>query len=193
MGSDPICYNGGMKIIGITGTTGAGKGTVVEYLETKGYKHWSVREFLTKEAERRGMKKDRGSLTIIANDLRSKFSPSYIIEELYKKAEEYGNDSVIESVRAIAEVEFLRKKTNFYLFGVDADPELRFQRVKKRGLSTDHVTYEEFIRHEKSEISNEPTKQNLLGCLALADFKFTNNGTKEDLFKQVEDALVKMA
>ena len=39
-----------MLIIGITGTLGAGKGTVVEYLvEKKGFDHYSVRAFLLKE------------------------------------------------------------------------------------------------------------------------------------------------
>lgn len=41
-----------MIIIGITGTLGAGKGTVVEYLKTKGFKHFSVREFLTQEIKK---------------------------------------------------------------------------------------------------------------------------------------------
>ena len=37
-----------MIIIGITGTLGAGKGTIVEYLVgKKGFKHYSVRELLS--------------------------------------------------------------------------------------------------------------------------------------------------
>ena len=35
-----------MIIIGITGTIGAGKGTIVELLIKKGFKHYSVRDFL---------------------------------------------------------------------------------------------------------------------------------------------------
>ena len=39
-----------MIVIGITGTIGAGKGTIVEYLvEKKGFLHFSVREFLLKK------------------------------------------------------------------------------------------------------------------------------------------------
>jgi len=43
-----------MIIIGITGTLGAGKGTVVEYLQEKGFRHYSARGFITKEVEKRG-------------------------------------------------------------------------------------------------------------------------------------------
>ena len=36
-----------MRIVGITGTLGAGKGTVVEYLtQQKGFKHYSARGLL---------------------------------------------------------------------------------------------------------------------------------------------------
>ena len=39
-----------MKIIGITGTIGAGKGTIVDYLVLqKGYEHYSVRSFIKEE------------------------------------------------------------------------------------------------------------------------------------------------
>ena len=36
-------------IIGITGTLGAGKGAVVEFLKQKDFKHYSVRNFLIEE------------------------------------------------------------------------------------------------------------------------------------------------
>ncbi|MBR5146904.1 MAG: AAA family ATPase, partial [Bacteroidales bacterium] len=45
-----------MNIIGITGTIGAGKGTIVDYLvKEKGYVHYSVREFLAEEVKKRGL------------------------------------------------------------------------------------------------------------------------------------------
>ncbi|MBQ4206222.1 MAG: AAA family ATPase, partial [Bacteroidales bacterium] len=65
-----------MNIIGITGTLGAGKGTIVEYLiEKKGYVHYSVRAFLAEEIKRRGMEVNRDTLTMVANELRANNSP----------------------------------------------------------------------------------------------------------------------
>ena len=58
-------------IIGITGSFGAGKGAVAEYLvEHKGFKHLSVRTLLTKEIEKRGLPLDRDSMAAVANQLR---------------------------------------------------------------------------------------------------------------------------
>ena len=62
-----------MNIIGITGTLGAGKGTIVDYLvKEKGYVHYSVRAFLAEEVKRRGLEVNRDTLTEIGNDLRAK-------------------------------------------------------------------------------------------------------------------------
>ena len=45
-----------MRIVGITGTLGAGKGALVEYLQTRhDFKWFSVRAFLLREIEKRGL------------------------------------------------------------------------------------------------------------------------------------------
>ncbi|MCK4650352.1 hypothetical protein KAT36_03920 [Candidatus Pacearchaeota archaeon] len=81
-------------IIGITGTLGAGKGTIVECLLRKGFEHYSVREFLVDEILKRGLEPNRENMVLVANDLRASFGASYIVEELYRKAEEKGGDAV---------------------------------------------------------------------------------------------------
>ena len=68
-----------MNIIGITGTLGAGKGTIVDYLiQHYGYRHYSVRGYLIEEAERRGLPLNRDTFVVVANDLRATHSPSFI-------------------------------------------------------------------------------------------------------------------
>ena len=58
-----------MKVIGITGTLGAGKGTIVDYLvQHKDFQHLSVRAFLIQEIQKRGMPVNRDSMVIVAND-----------------------------------------------------------------------------------------------------------------------------
>jgi dephospho-CoA kinase len=129
-----------MQIIGITGTLGAGKGTIVDYLENqKGYSHYSVRSYLIEEIERRGLENNRDNMVLVANELRAKNSPSFIIEELYKQALAAGKNAVIESIRTPGEVEFLKKQGNFILLAVDADPEVRYERIFLRQSSTDKV------------------------------------------------------
>lgn len=180
-----------MITIGITGTLGAGKGTIVDYLvQNKGFVHYSVRSFITEEIKRRNMPVNRDSMTLVGNDLRAQHTPSYIVEQLYAQAQASGCNCIIESVRTPGEIAALRGKPNFFLFAVDADPKIRYERAVLRGSETDHVSYETFIANEQREMTSEdPNKQNLKVCIEQADFRFDNGGSIEDLHKQVEQVL----
>jgi dephospho-CoA kinase len=180
-----------MVIIGITGTLGAGKGTIVDYLVSeKGFRHFSVRAFLVKEIERRGIPVNRDSMTSVANELRARFSPSYVTDCLYEEALKGQQSCVIESIRTPGEIASLRQKGRFHLFAVDADPKLRFQRISLRRSETDSVSYETFLANEAREMtSDDPNKQNLAACISQADFLFLNNGNVAELHDQIAQAL----
>ncbi|MCW5909299.1 MAG: AAA family ATPase [Chitinophagales bacterium] len=180
-----------MKIIGITGTLGAGKGTIVDYLtKHHGFLHFSVRGYLTKIIEQRGMELNRDSLVAVANELREKNTPSFIAEELFREAQQAGKDCIIESIRTVGEINALRKQGNFYLFAVNADQKLRYTRIVERASATDKINFETFAENEAREMnSTDPNKQNLDACMKLADFTFTNNGSFDELYRQVDEAL----
>ena len=180
-----------MLVIGITGTLGAGKGTLVDYLlREKNFQHYSVRQYLIKEIEHRGLEVNRDNMVLVANELRSINSPSYIIEELYKEAHHLGKNSVIESIRTPGEVEYLKKQGDFLLLAVDADPVKRFERIQLRKSSTDQVDFTTFISNEQREFtSSDPNKQNLKKCIEMADVVLTNNNSVDDLSDQFENFL----
>ncbi len=180
-----------MKIVGITGTIGAGKGTIVDYLvKEKGFMHYSVRSYLIEEIKKRGLPVNRDSMTKVANDLRAKHSPSYIIEQLYNTSINRGGNAIIESIRTPGEVEFLKRQGNFYLIAVDADSKIRYKRISKRASSTDGISYDVFLANEKRELSTtDPNKQNLSSCINMADIVFNNNGSMDELNFQLESQL----
>ena len=179
-----------MTIIGITGTLGAGKGTVVKYLELKGFTHYSARGLITREIEKRGMSVNRDSMNLVARDLRATHSPSYIAETLYDEAVKNGENAIIESLHTEGEIRALRGKGNFLLFAIDADPELRYKRIVARASATDDVSFEKFRADEAREMhGGDPTKQNLARCIELADYRLMNNGSMDDLYAQVDTIL----
>lgn len=174
-------------IIGITGTLGAGKGVLSDILKSKGFEHYSVREFIVDEIKKRGMEVNRDSMVIVANGLREKKGVGYIVEQLYDRAE---GDAVIESLRTVGEVEALRKKRDFVLFSIDADAKMRFERVKGRGSVTDDIDFGTFLENEKREMhSDDPNKQNIAAVMAISDYQFENNGTMDELKEKVEEVL----
>lgn len=177
-----------MIIIGVTGTIGAGKGTVVDYLvKKKGFQHYSVRAYLLEEIKKRGLPENRDSMVLVANELRAQNSPSYIVDELFKQAQASGQDCIIESIRTPGEAESLKKQGNFYFLAVDAEAKTRYQRIVLRKSETDQVSFEEFLANEKREMeSDDPNKQNLKKCIQMANFVLNNDGSFEDLNNKVE-------
>jgi dCMP deaminase len=75
---------------------------------------------------------------------------------------------------------------------VDADIESRYARIVERKSSTDRVNFQDFVLQEEKEISNvDPLKQNLKGCIEMADVCFRNDWTKGELKGKVEKELDK--
>ncbi len=180
-----------MIIIGITGTLGAGKGTVVDYLvKEKGFIHFSVRGYLAEVIQKNGEEVNRDTLTHTANELRKEHGPAYIIEELYRIAQSTGKDCIIESIRTPGEIESLRKQKGFVLLAVDADLKTRYSRIALRKSETDNISFETFKSNEEREMhSDDPNKQNLAECIRQSDHVINNNGTIEDLHKLIEGVM----
>ncbi len=180
-----------MVIIGITGTLGAGKGTVVDYLvKEKGFLHYSVRQYLIDKIKKQELSVNRDTMTATANALRKAHHPAFIIEELYNQAKEQGKNAIIESIRTPGEIDFLRTRGKFFLFALDAKSETRYRRILSRGSETDHVSYETFLSNEQREMSTtDPNKQNLGKCIQMADFRVDNNGKVETLYDEIDKLL----
>lgn len=184
-----------MIIIGITGTLGAGKGTVVSYLVEKfNFRHYSVRRYLTEILISQGIEPNRDNFTILANKLRSENnSPSFLIEELYREAAMKGENSIIESIRTTGEIERLKSLGEFYLLAVDGNRKLRYKRIRDRRSETDGVSYEKFVEDEDREMnSQDPNSQNINACIERADYKIMNDGSRSELYHKIDLFLEKI-
>lgn len=180
-----------MKIIWITGPQAAGKWEIVNYLvEKKWFAHYSVRWFLTTEIERRWLPLDRDSMRDVANDLRANYGPSYITDQLFLQAKQSGKDAIIESIRAIGEVDSLKKNSDFILLWVTADQKLRFERAIARKSASDFVNFEKFQEQERLESENSnPSKQNINACMNMADYVVNNDWNIEELHRQLDEII----
>lgn len=176
-------------LIGLTGTLGAGKGTVVDYLvNEKRFAYISVSEFLAAEAKRRGLEPDRIARRNMANEFRAKGS-THLMEQVYKEAESVPGDTVLEPQHTAAEVRFIQEQGG-KVIAVDADLPIRYERIQKRGSAKDSVSFEEFSEHQRRELeSDDPNKNNLGAAMQAADFHVSNNGSLEELHGQIDTVL----
>ncbi len=177
-------------LIGITGTNGAGKGAVVEYLvAVKGYSRYSARTIILDEIRARHLPETKSNMRVVANELRREHGAAYVIEQLYALAKDDTN-AVIESVRTIGEAEFLKEK-GARIIAVDADRRKRYERVaNKEDGEVAHISFEDFCTIEDREMaSSEPWDMNVFGVMQLADARIVNDGTLTELHDLVTQVL----
>ncbi|MDB5195023.1 MAG: hypothetical protein JWO84_207 [Parcubacteria group bacterium] len=185
-------------ILGITGTNGAGKGAVVDYLvQKKGFTHYSVRDLIIEEVEKRGLELNRINIGETGTDMRRTNDPAYFTNTFIERAQDAGQENIIiESIRALAEAENIHRHGGF-MVGVDAPPALRYERITARGTVTDKVSLEEFHEQEDREYrpkdSNDPAQMNVLGVLAASDCTLMNDGTLEELQAKIDTMLTDLS
>jgi len=180
-------------LIGLTGKNGSGKGEVARFLIESGYQFYSLSDVVRDEVRLQGHDVTRENLIVAANEMRSRLGAGVLAERILQKV---GPDAhaVIDSIRNPFEVEALRRRKDFHLISVEADPKVRFERTKARNRENDPQTYEEFLELEAREAqTNDPTTQQMNRTAAMADAVIENDGTIEDLREQVRQVIKALA
>lgn len=172
-----------IKLIGLTGTNGAGKGIAAGFFKKKGYEYFSLSDLIRDELKKIGQKETRNNLIKMGNALREKHSPDILARLVLKNIRQ---KAVIDSIRNPKEVEFLKKQKHFILLAIDAPVAVRYERVKKRGRDESSSTLEEFIAKEKEEMSHCDKGQQLQNCIKMADYVVINDNLVKDLYQKLE-------
>lgn len=174
-------------VIGITGTIGSGKDTVAKYIGEKlGVPVMEISKYI----------KDK------VRDAGQEISRLNVMDMGYKIAKEEGEDiiaikylevmpdvAVISGFRQLAQLDYLEKNSNLILISVDADAQVRFDRVHARGTVKELPTLEKFIEHELHENSDPASPMRLFECIKRAKFNITNDSTLENLYKSTDKVL----
>ncbi len=177
-------------IIGLTGKNAAGKGEAAKHLEQRGFACFSLSDELREEATKRGIGHGREAMISLGNELRSKNGVGYLASKINEKTSrlrKQGKDNfVVDSIRSPGEIRELQRNEDFLLVGIEAMPELRFERMKKRGRQGDASTFEDFMAQESKENANDESGQQLDNCLSMASAIVENNGTLEELHRKMD-------
>ncbi len=176
-----------MLVIGITGRNCAGKDTVADVLEARGFERHSLSDALRDELAERGVEPTRAALIDVGRELRAAEGPAVLAERMKRKLRTAR--ATLVSVRSPAEVAALRELDGFVLVAVEAPVELRWERERTRRRERPAATFEEFVALERREDSTDANAQQLGGAIALADRRVVNDGTLDVLERRVLDLL----
>jgi len=174
------------RLIGLTGSNGAGKGEAAAYFAAKGYAYFSLSDVIREELERRGEPVSRDNLIRTGNELRERFGADVLARRTMDKVGE-GERAVIDSIRNTREVAYLRRQDGFVLLAVDAPIALRFVRVSARGRDESAADLEAFRKKENEERAGGATGQQLEACMAAADRLVVNDGTIPEFRRKLEE------
>jgi dCMP deaminase len=179
-------------ILGLSGPYAAGKGEVMAYLEARSFYPASLSDVLREELRTRGESETRERMIATGNELRARHGPGVLAERLLARLEPDRN-YVVDSIRHPAEVEVLRRAHgDFKLIWVDADPGVRFERLRGRARPGDPESVDELRAMEARESGGEGASgQDLPAVRALADFTLRNDGDREALHEAIQTILAR--
>ena len=183
------------KILAFTGLIASGKGTAAKYFIEK-HKAVSFRfsTSMRDVLDRLYLEQSRKNMAEISLVLREAFGQNLFSKVIANDAAKSESELVvIDGVRRSYDLEALKKIEGFQLIGVEVDSKIRsafsprffirFERLKKRGENADDIskTWEQFQADHKLE-----TEVYIPELLKQADVTIDNNGSLEDLYKQLD-------
>ena len=172
------------RLIGLTGTNGAGKGEAAAFFTAGGYAYFSLSDILREELGTRGEAVTRDNLIRTGNELRERYGPDVLARRTMAKV---GGPAGVDSIPNTHEGAYLRLQPGFILLAIDAPVEVRFARVAARGRDESAADFEAFRKKEGQERTGGETSQQLEACMAAADRLILNNGTIPDLHRKLEE------
>lgn len=173
-----------MKIIGISGTNGAGKDTLADWLADQGWLFVSGSDILREELKKRGLSIERENLRNLSAEWRREFGLGVLIDRAVSEYERLSQKNdfkglVISSIRNPGEADRVHELGGQIIW-IDADPKIRYARIVERMRGTeDKKTFEQFLTEEQAEMrpSGDEATLDMASVKEKADL-FIQNDTK---------------
>lgn len=176
-------------IIGLSGEIASGKGTAAKYLverhEAMTYRFSTILRDIVKRLH---LTEDRDTLQKISTFMRKEFGEDTLAKVMFEDAKHDGHMLiVIDGVRRLEDVKYLRELPEFKLCYITAPMRTRYDRLVLRGENADDTskTYADFEDDHKRESEREITKLE-----PFAQEIIDNTGSLPELYAQL-DAIIK--
>lgn len=175
-------------ILAVCGEMACGKGVVTEYLvDTYQASKYKFSIPLRDILNRLHVAVTRESLASLSLSLRQTFGEQVLSDAICQDISEDANDVVVlDGVRRLADIKRTKTLEGFKLAYVNADIETRCRRLVSRGENAGDETksFEQFKADSllESELQIKQLKK-------YADFVLENNGTKEQLYEQIDNMM----
>lgn len=178
------------RVLAIVGMTGSGKSTVSDVLKEKDCGYVRFGQITIDELKKRNLEINEKNEKKIREELRKEHGMDAFaklnVEKLDKELKK--GDVIADGLYSWEEYLFLKDYYNerLIVIAVYSSPETRYKRLAARDIRP--LTAEESKSRDKAEIENS----NKAGPIAMADYTLINEGSIENLKKDVEDLWKKL-
>lgn len=172
-----------MKIIGLAGMPGSGKGVVSSIAEEMGCHIIRMGDIIREEAKKKG--EDPGETAV---KLRKEHGEYIIAEKCIHQIENIkGEKILIEGIRSPYEVELFKKHyKGFKIISIFSTRRTRFKRLQRRGRKDDTKDYKKFIERDQRELGF-----GLGDVIATSDYLIINEGPLQKFKENTKKVLRK--
>ncbi len=178
-------------IIGLVGEIASGKDTVAEYLKKKHQSETvSFSQPLRDILDRLHLPQTRENMANLGIDLRARFGQTVLAQTIAEEVKISRKKILcLPNVRLESDIAYLKKEPGFVLVAISAEQKTRYERLTKRRQNTDdkNKTWKQFLTDAKL-----PTETQIRQLAKKAKYTIDNNGTFEELYKQIEEILKKI-
>lgn len=178
-------------IIGLVGPIASGKGVTKKYLETKyKAKHCKFSTPLRDILIRLRVDISRDNIIDLSTILRERYGQDLLAKVIASDASRLDSDIVVvDGVRRLDDIEHLSTLPHFKLVRVEADPKIRYERMKTRNENVGDAekTFGEFMEDHERE-----TEATIPEVMEKAEYSLNNDGNLEDLHQQIDDLISKV-
>lgn len=183
-------------LLAVVGPKYSGKTVVTSHLvEDYGYRFYSLSAFVKEEVDRLCLPDERAVLKREGDRLRREFGREVLARkgiqsirrDLVERREPITH-MVVDGIKNAGEVEFLKRLPSVEVVGIVASDERRFERAKSLGFKGTLGDFRERVDVPDSN-STDDRGQQVQTCLGLVDLTIENDGTKLELFENVDRML----
>jgi dephospho-CoA kinase len=175
-------------ILGLVGQIASGKEVTKKYISEKyGAKDCKFSTSLRDVLNRIEVPISRENLQRLSTILRENFGEDLLAKIIAADASKLDTDVVvIDGVRRMGDIQYLKELPNFYLIAVVADPKVRYDRliVRNENEGDNKKTFEEFLKDQESEADREIPE-----VIKIAKKIINNDGLLDGLYHQIDEIM----
>lgn len=171
-------------VLGLAGEMASGKGTVAKYLiDEKCAVTYRFSTMLRDVLDRLHLKQSRENLQHLSTIIRQTYGEDTLARVMAEDVKKDTNNIiVVDGVRRMDDVKYLKALPEFKLVYIDVDLRTRYERIIERSENVDdqNKTFEEFVAQ-----SGDESETQIAGLKEYADIVIDNNSDLEKLYDQI--------